>query len=66
MIPKDPAISNSITGAGSLVSPSEGNSELVSNKSHAGGWMRPKETSVHEGEKHLQKRVCFNFKIKVS
>ena len=42
---------------GSPVSPSEGPTEFVSNKSHAGGWMRPKETYIDEGEKHLQKRV---------
>ena len=64
MIPKDPAISNNITGSGSLVSPSEDNAELVSKKSHAGGWMRPKENSVHEGDTHLQKRVGFHYKIK--
>ena len=64
MIPKDPAISNNITGSGSLVSPSEDNAELVSNKSHAGGWMRPKENSVHEGDTHLQKRLSFHYKIK--
>ena len=66
MIPKESAITTNTTGAGNLASPSEGTFEISLSKSHAGGWMRPKETSVGEGEKNLQKRVCCVFSIKQS
>ena len=56
MVPKESPILNDTTV--------ETTNSLVSNKSHAGGWMRPKEMSAMEGETQLQKRVCITIKIK--
>ena len=61
MIPKDASATANTTGVGGLVSPSDGTIEFGSNKSHAGGWMRPKETYIDGDEKQLQKRVSRDF-----
>ena len=56
MVPKDSLILND--------TPPDACNSLASNKSHAGGWMRPKDTPTMEGETQLQKRVCILIKIK--
>ena len=66
MIPKDASATANTTGVGGLVSPSDGTIEFGSNKSHAGGWMRPKETYIEEDEKQLQKRVSQDFEKECS
>ena len=57
MIPKESPPKINASGIASLVSPTEGTTDLLSNKSHVGGWVRPKETNTEDGDKGLGERV---------
>ena len=46
-----------INAPASLAPPTEGTTDSLSNKSHAGGWGRPKETNTEDGDKPLGERV---------
>ena len=41
----------------SFVPSMEGTADSLSNKSHVGGWLRPKETNTENGDRQLGERV---------
>ena len=57
MIPKESPPKINASGVASLVTPTEGTTDSLSNKSHVGGWVCPKETHTEDGEKYLGERV---------
>ena len=57
MIPKESPPRTNTFGAARSVSPTDGISESLSNKSVAGGWVRPKDTNSDDADRTLDERV---------